>query len=428
MLKFLKSQLASFVTLSERTDYPDSFNGELNYQGNRMMFIGCLIFSIVWLPYIAFDRAFMPQHLTIILIRYGMSLIGILSLILHLTVMKKKSIALATMLIAYMEIGVGVITGISGGSPNYMGGYFFCLCLLLMIPIPLWLSIGILYSSVATLFLVLKSTNIDFSSLPLTYRYTLQDLSILVLVLTLFLFILNQTRFQNWSKSKTIEKQRAAMKESKEKHEKLLLNILPQKIAQELQEKGKSDPIYYESATIMFTDFLGFTTIAESMAPQQLVEELDVCFSFFDTLMDKYNLEKLKTIGDSYMCIAGVPVENSSHAVDSVLAALEIQSFMREMQQRRVEQGLPYWELRIGINSGHVVAGVIGQKKFAYDVWSDTVNTASRCESEGVAGRVNISESTYEMIKDYFTCEYRGKISAKNKGEIGMYLVDRAEG
>jgi class 3 adenylate cyclase len=159
------------------------------------------------------------------------------------------------------------------------------------------------------------------------------------------------------------------------------------------------------------------------MAPAQLVDELDKCFSYFDNLMDRYNLEKLKTIGDSYMFAGGVPVENPTHAIDCVMAALEIQSFMSQMREIKSSQNLPYWQLRLGIHSGELVAGVIGEKKFQYDVWSDTVNTASRCESSGLPEKINISESTYNLVKDFFSCEFRGPVKAKNKGEINMYLV-----
>lgn len=205
--------------------------------------------------------------------------------------------------------------------------------------------------------------------------------------------------------------------------EKLLLNILPQSIASELKVKGTSEPRHYPSTTVCFTDFEGFTQIAESMSPKELVAELDRCFSYFDSLMDRHKLEKLKTIGDSYMFAGGIPLQNNTHAIDCVMAALEIQAFMNQMKEIKSGQNLPYWQLRLGIHSGDLVAGVIGDKKFAYDVWSDTVNTASRCESSGVPGQINISKATYELVKDFFECEYRGAVPAKHKGEIEMYFV-----
>ena len=209
------------------------------------------------------------------------------------------------------------------------------------------------------------------------------------------------------------------------KSEKLLLNILPMEVANELKEKGRVEPVYFENATILFTDFMGFTQIAEDLTPQQLIKELDGCFSEFDQIIERNNLEKLKTIGDSYMCAGGIPKVNSTHPIDSCLAALEIQSFMNNLKKTKQANDVPYWELRLGIHSGSVMAGVIGQKKFVYDVWGDTVNTASRMESSGTPGRTNISHSTYEFIKELFDCEYRGEVAAKNKGLVKMYYLNR---
>ncbi len=232
----------------------------------------------------------------------------------------------------------------------------------------------------------------------------------------------------NANEEAEIEKKNALQAQSeaeaeRTKSEKLLLNILPSEIVQELKEKGHTLPVYYETVTVMFTDFKGFTKISETMAPQELVKELDGCFIQFDMIMDRFRLEKLKTIGDSYMAAGGIPNVNRTNPVDAILAAMEILSFMEQMKFVKEAMGLPYWELRMGINTGPLVAGVIGEKKFAYDVWGDTVNTASRLESSGTPGKINISETTYLKIRDFFNCEYRGKVAAKDKGEIGMYYV-----
>ncbi len=210
----------------------------------------------------------------------------------------------------------------------------------------------------------------------------------------------------------------------KDKSEKLLLNILPKEIADELKEKGGSYPREYQLVTILFTDFKGFTMLAEKLSPQELVSELDKCFEYFDQTVEDNHLEKIKTIGDAYMCAGGLPTPNKTSPIDSVLAGLEMVRFIERTKKLKEKEGIPYWEMRVGINSGVLMAGVVGKSKFAYDVWGDTVNTASRMESSGVPQRVNISSSTYELVKDFFDCTHRGKIKAKNKGEIDMYLVE----
>jgi ligand-binding sensor domain-containing protein/class 3 adenylate cyclase/HD superfamily phosphodiesterase len=221
-----------------------------------------------------------------------------------------------------------------------------------------------------------------------------------------------------------IEEQKAIIEEQKKKTESLVHSILPRETAEELINKGFSRPRNYSLCTVMFTDFQGFTKIAEKLRPQQLIDELDKYFSKFDEIVGKYNMERIKTIGDSYMCAGGIPIRNKSNPIEAILAALEIQRFMLdafiEIEGKRYD-----WKLRIGINTGEIIAGVIGKTKFAFDIWGDTVNTASRTESSGEAGKVNITKATYEYVKDFFVCSYRGKIAAKNKGEIEMYFVDR---
>lgn len=207
--------------------------------------------------------------------------------------------------------------------------------------------------------------------------------------------------------------------------EDLLLNILPASIATELKEKGKAQAKQYGEATVLFSDFINFTSIAEQLTPDELVQELDHCFKGFDFILEKYpTIEKIKTIGDAYMCASGLG-ERKTMPDDLVRAALEMQSFLEEHKQERIRIGKPYFEARIGLHTGPVVAGVVGIKKFAYDIWGDTVNIASRVEANGEANRVNISETTYRLIKYNFDCLYRGKVEAKNKGLLDMYFVQK---
>lgn len=221
-----------------------------------------------------------------------------------------------------------------------------------------------------------------------------------------------------------IMRQKIEIENQKRKSEELLLNILPEETARELMIHGSANPQFYTRATVMFTDFCNFTTLCQDMTPQEVIEELDRYFSKFDEICEEHFVEKIKTIGDSYMCVGGVPMRNNSNPVDVILAALQIEKYMRQINNEKEAAGKAKWELRIGIHTGNIIAGVIGKKKFAYDIWGDTVNTASRLETGSLPGRINISGTTYDLAKNFFTCTYRGKIPAKNKGDIDMYFVE----
>ena len=211
----------------------------------------------------------------------------------------------------------------------------------------------------------------------------------------------------------------------KEKTDELLLNILPFDIARELKEKGFAESKKYESVTVLFTDFKGFSIMAEQMSAVELVSEIDYCFKEFDRIIKKHGIEKIKTIGDSYMAAGGIPVKNSTHPFDVINAAMDIRDFIEAHKEKSRLKNKPIFELRIGIHTGNVVAGIVGLNKFAYDIWGDTVNLASRMESSSEPGKINISGATYELVKKHFACSHRGKVQAKNKGEVDMYFVER---
>ncbi len=243
--------------------------------------------------------------------------------------------------------------------------------------------------------------------------------------------------------------QRNRISREKARSEALLLNILPEEVAEELKQKGEAQAVQIDQVTVLFTDFKGFTSLSENLTPRELVRDLNECFSAFDRITEKYGIEKIKTIGDAYMAAGGLPVANATHAVDTIKAALEMRDFIEEGKQRKIAAGKPYFEVRIGVHSGPVVAGIVGVKKFQYDIWGDTVNTASRMESSGEVGKVNISEATYRLVAGpqlsaggpgdgsrttdnqqvttpAFTFTPRGKVQAKGKGAMEMFFVERA--
>ena len=241
-------------------------------------------------------------------------------------------------------------------------------------------------------------------------------------VVTGFLLLLVIGGFYN--RYKYVRKTNKIIKEQRDRSKELLLNILPEETAYELEKNGHAQTRYYDNVTVLFTDFKGFSSIAGKLTPQDLVAELNDYFIAFDEIVNRFGLEKIKTIGDAYMCAGGIPTVNNTHPVDAVMAGLAMQNFMAKRIKERNARGQEGWELRIGIHTGPVVAGVVGKMKYAYDIWGDTVNIASRMESNGEPGKVNVSSATYNLIKENYQCLYRGKISAKNIGEVDMYFVD----
>jgi class 3 adenylate cyclase/tetratricopeptide (TPR) repeat protein len=239
-----------------------------------------------------------------------------------------------------------------------------------------------------------------------------------------FAFLLAGGFYSRW---RFVRKSRDIISKEKKRSDNLLLNILPAEIAEELKEKGRADAQDFEMVSILFTDFKGFTAASEKLSAQDLVTEINTCFEAFDGIIGKYGIEKIKTIGDSYMAAGGLPVPSDESVNNTVLAALEMQEFVSRRKEALDAKNKPSFEMRVGVHTGPVVAGIVGVKKFQYDIWGDTVNTASRMESSGEVGRVNISEATYHLIKDdsQFNFESRGKIKAKGKREMSMYFVQK---
>ena len=237
------------------------------------------------------------------------------------------------------------------------------------------------------------------------------------------LFLIGLLAIGLFRRNTFIRKTKAIIEKERDRSDHLLLNILPEETARELKEHGVVKAKKYDAVTVLFTDFKGFTSYSEKLSPEALVETVGFYFSKFDAIVEKHGLEKIKTIGDAYMCAGGLHGSEETHPQKMVLAATEIAQFVYDTKQDVKASDLNF-DIRIGINTGPVVAGVVGTKKFAYDIWGDTVNVASRMESMSEPGKINISQSTYELIKSDFHCEYRGEIEAKNRGKVKMYFVN----
>lgn len=248
--------------------------------------------------------------------------------------------------------------------------------------------------------------------------------SIIGLILFIAQYRLRQSRAQQLKLQREVRARTLDLEIAVRKSDELLLNILPADIAEELKTTGKAKARRHEEVTVFFSDFKGFSLIAQQLSPEALVAEIDYCFREFDNIMDRYHLEKIKTIGDAYMCAGGISNDLENSALNVVKAALDIQVFMKELEERKKKNGEPFFETRIGIHTGPVVSGIVGLKKFAFDIWGDTVNIAARLEDSGEVGKVNISQTTYELVKSEYDCLHRGKVSIKNLEEVDMYYVE----
>lgn len=270
-----------------------------------------------------------------------------------------------------------------------------------------------------------KETQLKEQTAKLDLQRSQKNLLLALAALVFLLAIGLFTRYLGIKKYNTIlETKNEVIREEQARSEQLLLNILPAKIASELKDKGEVETAQFEEATVLFSDFKDFSRISKTLSPVQLVADLDYCFKGFDKIIGKYGMEKIKTIGDAYMCAGGIPVPNPNHPVDVINAALEMQEFLEEWREQKIANNEPFFEARIGIHTGPIIAGVVGDKKFAYDIWGDTVNIAARMETCSLPGKVNISHATYQKVKPHFSFEERGKVPAKNVGEIEMYFVD----
>ena len=270
--------------------------------------------------------------------------------------------------------------------------------------------------------------NYSFSISPPFFRTKLAFILYIISAILLFILIGKWREYyfarERFKLENIIHERTEEVVIQKEKADNLLERVLPKNTAKELKSGRKAGPYHYNMVTVLFSDIQGFTKISEQMDSELLIDELDRFFLQFDTVVEKYNIEKIKTIGDAYMCAGGIPAKNRTNPVEVVLAAIEMQNFMKELKRTSDKSQVHIWDLRIGIDTGPVVAGVLGRSKISYDIWGGTVNTASRMEASGEPGKINITENTYMLIKDFFICQYRGKMPVKYKGEIDMYFVE----
>ena len=374
------------------------------------------LFALTLINYVILILKIPEVEFTFFILTVGALLHGFIRIIISLYRKQKGAWIIGagilfSILFSFFILVIGIIGGINIDSNTLMGQIFVFGLALSIMSIPLSMSIYQAWS--------FSNLNKDLSK-QLVQVKTLSE----------------KTIQQEQEKKQILENQKAELeikveertfqlKEEKKKSDDLLLNILPEEVAEELKQKGFAEAQLVEEVTVLFTDFKGFTAMAEQLSPKDLVHDIHECFSEFDRIMSKYGIEKIKTIGDAYMAAGGLPTPNTTHAKDVVNAALEIAAFIETGKALKIAKGLPYFEIRIGVHTGPVVAGIVGIKKFAYDIWGDTVNTASRMESSGEIGKVNISETTYPLVKNEFTCKYRGEIEAKGKGKVKMYFVEK---
>ena len=289
-----------------------------------------------------------------------------------------------------------------------------------------WIFVGLSVGYVLTLVLLRE----QIARIPVTYLPSFHQTFLMLGLsgLVIIMFLITNTYEQTKNEAlRLLEEKQEELRKEQELSDSLLLNILPEATVQELKSIGFARPRAYDMVSVLFADFVSFTKLSQTMSASELVTYIDRYFTRFDAIMDRYNIEKIKTIGDSYMCVAGLPLESEEHAIRITAAAREMLAVVEEMHIEQSEQNEPSFDVRIGVHSGPVVAGVVGKKKFAYDIWGDTVNVAARLQQLSEVNRISISAATHALVKHEIACKYAGKVHAKNRGEIEVYVLPGKE-
>jgi len=398
--------------------YPDSFEAELNWQSWRILRVSGIICALAWLPYLRLDALLHPELPLVRSLRLGLSVMGALITLSTLSAQAPRyARRLLFILTLYLEAATGLITGLMAAESVYLGGFLFVLMLVPLAPLPRRDAWTLLIAAIATFWITGRAAGMAFDTYERAYAF--QDLISTGVVSAVFSYLTNRLRFQSFEQRLRAEQQSKQIASAKARIDALMRNILPAPIADELEREGSVKPVFHAQVTVVFADFVGFTSKAAGMPPEALVATLDAYFSRFDAIVDGVGVEKLKTIGDAYMFASGLPAAKKTHAIDACLAALRI---LRDVEAHK---GEGFGGVRIGIHSGPLMAGMGGAKKIAYDVWGDTGNKASRMESCGETCKINVSASTRDLVAEFFELAARGEISVKGKGALTMYFLDK---
>jgi class 3 adenylate cyclase len=401
----------------------------LQYLNTDLMRTGIILAFILMTFYSVMDLFMLPETKLIALTIRFVVLFPVVAILIFSFFPIFRNVYTSYVMATLLIVSFGIILMIYHSKKNEPGYYYYFVGLMIVISfIGLFSELRFQHSFIVIFLIIFGYLCVAiFNQHMLTQFQNNSDFPVFLMstvslvasgVLSLFAtFLFEKYRRTTFWQRKEIELEKA-------KSEILLQNILPPEVATELKETGSAKAKNFATATVLFTDFKNFTAFAEKLSAQELVNEINYYYSAFDNIISKYGIEKIKTIGDSYMCAGGLTVVSNTSVEDTLNAGIEIREFVLNEKQKRILQEKMFFEIRIGIHSGPVVAGIVGTKKFAYDIWGDTVNIASRMESSGEPGKVNISGTTYELIKDKFSCTYRGKIQAKNKGMIEMYFVE----